>query len=721
MTPIVMRFLDLFSIFAIVQIVLGHAIPGIGSIGKQIASRENKDNLMQTIYDSLTIEETDFIESHLKNLTSVKGDKCAQCKNRIRYGQSLLKNQPDKQHLISLTLFKYCILQNEGKESKCDNVDFFVTTTEDSSELELGEFNSGLHGNKGINFFDNDFIQVLKLFNTSSEIDLEYYCYFKNSKACDLPDLPDIDSLYNFDAKWPAKEAKHHTEPLYSNGNKDRFNVLHISDFHLQSRYQVGSESNCTAGICCLPESYNADLKGKYSNFTDTYYKLEPSLKAKQEIEYSFYPYAHYDNNTYIKGDYYDFPKYRGYNYNNLPATSFGAYKCDSPELLLNNSLTSISKSHLENKFEFAIFTGDLVDHDPLHCDAETTKYEEIQNFKLMKHYLDKIPVYPSLGNHDTFPYAQLSPMKYNYNNLYQWNVDLMSDLWISNGWLPKNQSSFMKSHYSGFSTVTDRGLKVIALNSNCYYPSNNWAYINLLEEPDLFGQWQFLIDELVESESQNQRVWIMAHVPSSSDALPIQSQIFAKIVERFSPYTIANIFYGHTHRDQFHIYYSSNSSDTKEIEDVVNMSWVSQSITPLTENNPSWRYYEVEDESFNIMDSYNYYTQLNETFTNNGEEPDWTFEYSARKSFDPNNDWPTSSPLNGTFWHKYVLENLKNQSDVEFNQYYIDLQYRMSPYVPKCANGTELSKDCYLENWCVVSTYTSQQFIDCKAKANKR
>ena len=131
-------------------------------------------------------------------------------------------------------------------------------------------------------------------------------------------------------------------------------------------------------------------------------------------------------------------------------------------------------------------------------------------------------------------------------------------------------------------------------------------------------------------------------------DTLPIASRIFGKIVERFSPYTIANIFVGHTHKDRFLILYSSNSS--QEVEDIINMTWNVQSVSPLTRLNPGWRYYEVENESFNIINSYNYYTLLNETFVNGGAEPVWKFEYSARDLYDPEGTWPARAPLNATF-----------------------------------------------------------------------
>ena len=147
---------------------------------------------------------------------------------------------------------------------------------------------------------------------------------------------------------------------------------------------------------------------------------------------------------------------------------------------------------------------------------------------------------------------------------------------------------------------------------------------------------------------------------------MPLPSKLYAEIVERFSPYTIAGIFFGHTHLDQFEILYAGSGSEAKTIENVLNVGWISQAVTPWVENNPSWRYYTVDKKTFSIMDSFNFYTNLNETFSNNGLEPVWRFEYSAREAY--NITWPVTSPLNGTYWHK-VAEKVK--TSVEYRQLY--------------------------------------------------
>lgn len=709
-----MKLSSVFFAAIAVPSVLAHTVNNIDSLRKQVEARSVPyGSILDNTLQALSIEDQDFMDKNLLSLSKYNGTKCEKCHNKIKFAKNLIQNNPDKQHLVTLMLYEYCLTLNKNVDTKCEFVDFFVTTnTFDTrvSNAATGPTGAG-NGATSIDFFDNDFLQLIKYINTTSNLTLDYYCYFKGG-YCDLPDTPELDTIIDLESMWPEKKEEYTEQPNYD-GDQELFNVLHVSDFHNELRYQVGAEANCSQGLCCLPESYNTELTTSSYNFTLVYEKAGAS---SDDIDLSFYPHARYNdkNETYTGGEFYDFPLYRGWNWAHTPAATFGQYQCDPPEVMLNNSLYHISNSSQENNYEFSIFTGDIVDHDVLHCDANVTKWAEIRSYNIMKHYLNKIPIFPTLGNHDTFPYGQLAPQKFHnttFNeSVYHWNEAAMADLWISNGWLDDAEKQNMTKHYAAFSTVTDRGLKVISLNSNCYYQKNLYAYIDVENEPDLFGQWEFLIDELVESEEQGQRVWILAHIPAGdTDALPIQSNIFAKIVERFSPYTIANIFYGHTHRDQFKILYS----DTNSLEPV-NMAWVSQAITPLGPANPSWRYYEVEDKSFNIINAYNYYSRLNETWVNGDQEPTWQYEYSPREAYDPEGNWPSNAPLNATFWDEFVLQRLRNQLDIEFNQLYTNYLYRNNPYVPSCDNSSSITDDCYEDNYCYNAAFRVDEYYKC-------
>ncbi|CAK9437349.1 uncharacterized protein LODBEIA_P17270 [Lodderomyces beijingensis] len=689
--------------------VTAHTIPGHSSLQSQRLSKRGDLGAAEQIYQNLSPEETDFINVHIKNLTDATGYWCDKCVNRLKYAKYLVETYPTQEHLVTLLLYKDCV--QEKSVSMCQFAEFFISTDSSNHEAFDDKYNSGVTSTSGVSFYDNDFLNVIKNFNLSSELDMEYYCFYRYG-TCGLPQTPDVEQLFNLSSWWPAKDPKYDNPPTYKN-NSERFNVAHISDFHIQD-YHVGAESNCTESPCGEPYSFSKDLPGSDYNFTTYYKNIDPSIDT---FNFSFYPDARYENSTYIKGDYYDFPRYRGYNYVNAPATPFGGYLSDSPELLVNSSLLEVAKLHESKNFELLLFTGDMVNHAGSHIGPNTTKQEEIKGFNLIKNYLGNIPIMPSLGNHDAWPYAQVAPLKYDRQNEYQYNIDEMVDLWINNDWFDEKNATELKQHYTGFSYVTNRGLKIIALNSNTYYVANLWTYINQSTEGDLFGNWKFLIDELSESEAKGQRVWIMAHVPpGNDDVLPIQSRIFGKIVERFSPYTIASLFYGHTHRDEFSILYSSNTTAADGVaSEVVNMAWIAQSVSPFTNFNPSFKWYEVEHESFNIINAYNHYTQLNLTFNNGGEEAQWQMEYSARDFYDTNKDWPTDAPLNGTFWHNFVAQRLWNTSDVAFSQKYTDMKYRLSPFTPNCTGGDgKVSDQCFNDNNCFINFY-SDNTINCK------
>ena len=77
---------------------------------------------------------------------------------------------------------------------------------------------------------------------------------------------------------WSLEKQPHHYFPPNYTNNSEILNVLHLSDVHIQLRYQLETESNCTSDPCAVPESYNEELPGKDYNFTDYYRHFNPDL-----------------------------------------------------------------------------------------------------------------------------------------------------------------------------------------------------------------------------------------------------------------------------------------------------------------------------------------------------------------------------------------------------------------------------------------------------------
>lgn len=172
-------------------------------------------------------------------------------------------------------------------------------------------------------------------------------------------------------------------------------------------------------------------------------------------------------------------------------------------------------------------------------------------------------------------------------------------------------------------------------------------------------------------------KVWIIGHVLSGydgADPLPNPSALFYSIVRRFSPATIAGIFFGHTHEDQLMVYYdysatSMSSSGMRNTTDIdytspLNVGFIGPSVTPLSGNNAGWRMYQVDSKTFSVVNHQTYYANMSES--NSWTTPEWQFEYDARQIYDMGNNWGENDPLNATFWNGVTMNMLANASLVE-------------------------------------------------------
>ena len=290
-------------------------------------------------------------------------------------------------------------------------------------------------------------------------------------------------------------------------------NVLHLSDWHLDPRYDIGSEANCSQYLCCRPYSTNTEL-------------------------------------------------HTGVNNASVQASRFGYLYCDSPPDLALSSFATMDQFFNKSDISFTIFTGDIVSHDN---DDQLSKayieYEEQVTYEVFKAEMGKSPIYPTLGNHDSLPEAYNTPNNIfpganGINNALAWNYELLSSLWLADGWINSSEADYAATHYGAYVQQAAPGLRIISINSDFWYVDNVFNYFNFTN-PDQSGILSFLASELEACEAAGQRAWIIAHVLSGYDgtnALPNPSALFQSIVLRFSPATIAGVFFGHTHEDQIQV-----------------------------------------------------------------------------------------------------------------------------------------------------------------------
>ncbi|KAJ3845321.1 sphingomyelin phosphodiesterase [Lentinula raphanica] len=452
---------------------------------------------------------------------------------------------------------------------------------------------------------------------------------------------------------WFAK-PKPDPLPAPKTPSGKRLKVLHLSDFHLDPRYSTGSEASCSSGLCCRANNFN---------------KTSPDSPV-------------------------------------FPAPRFGTYSCDSPYALILAALEAIPvlTDTKDAEFDFMLFTGDLVSHDPENeLSREFVEYSETVLYDLFKRTLLSGPVYATLGNHDSYNQAQGSPNSLDAPgaNQFSWNYDHVSALWEHEGWLNGSAVQTAKTHYAAYSVQRSDGLKVISLNTNLWYRSNYFSYINMTN-PDVSGMLRMLTDELQESEDAGERVWIIGHVLSGWDGtnpLLNPTNLFYQIVDRYSPHVIANIFWGHTHEDQHSIFYTNNATNISA-ETALAQAWIGPSITPLTNLNSGFRVYEVDSATFEIMDAFTWKSDVNafpELDSQIEFGPTYAFEYSTREVYGQNiTGWTDSDPLNATWWH-LVTEAMEadNSLVTTFNNF----QGKESVLSPSCTGDCATAKICYIRS----------------------
>ncbi|KAF9326023.1 hypothetical protein BGZ91_002137, partial [Linnemannia elongata] len=189
---------------------------------------------------------------------------------------------------------------------------------------------------------------------------------------------------------FPKPKPAFAVAPTHSGNTID---ILHLSDWHVDDKYEPGAEADCNRPLCCR----------KYDDSP-----LTPKRKA----------------------------------------SSWGDYKCDSPVKLGVDLLKFVPKVA---NVSFSILTGDVPPHDIWLQNRESVIKEEDAAYKTMA---DGLPtkVYPTVGNHEAGP-TNLFPTKASGGDI-QWLYDSLADDWSR--WLPADAVKAVKSYGAYTTYVAD-------------------------------------------------------------------------------------------------------------------------------------------------------------------------------------------------------------------------------------------------------------------------
>jgi sphingomyelin phosphodiesterase len=407
--------------------------------------------------------------------------------------------------------------------------------------------------------------------------------------------------------------------------------VAHFSDTHVDLSYESGSNYNCKKPICCRPYTA-ADAPGNTST----------------------------------------------------PCGPYGNTKCDAPLGLEESMFASIQG--LSAAPAFSIYTGDVVAHDIWLVDQAEVLTDLDATYSRMAG-LGK--VFAAIGNHDTAPVNDLPtsnvPSQFSANWTYQ---ALASDFTNLSGDMAAQSAENYGSYSSVFSGTFGTDLRVISYNSIFYYIDNFWAYEDpMLYDPD--GQFTWLINELQEAETAGQRVWLIAHVPTgTADHFHDYSHYFDQIVQRYEA-TIAALFYGHTHIDQFQISYSNYSNQAYDTATAI--GYIMPSLTP-TSGPPAYRIYDVDPKTFGVLDYTVYIANISDPTYQSG--PTWQKYYSAKETYGALLSPPVTDPtaeLTPAFWHNVTA--VFESNDSAFQAYWA--RQSRGYAVSSCTGGCQTKAIC--------------------------
>lgn len=354
-----------------------------------------------------------------------------------------------------------------------------------------------------------------------------------------------------------------------------RSRVLFLTDIHWDQEYAPGSAADCKDPLCCRNDSGLPSWRRREAGYWGTY------------------------------------------------------SKCDLPLHTVEHLLEHLAKN---GPWDWVYWTGDI----PAHNVWSQTRTQQLSELTVIsrlihKHLGPNVTVYPAIGNHESTPVNSFPPPFIRGNKSTEWLYNAMAEEWAP--WLPETALKTLR--YGGFYTLEIQpGLRVVSLNMNFCAQENFWLMINAT---DPANQLQWLVQVLQSSEDKGEKVHIIGHIPPGL-CLGSWSWNYYHIVNRYES-TIAGQFFGHTHTDEFQMFY-----DEETLTRPLSVAFVAPSVTTYVNLNPGYRAYILDGNYSNssrmVLDHETYI--LNLTEANHRPEapwspdpnPKWTLLYRATEAY---------------------------------------------------------------------------------------
>jgi sphingomyelin phosphodiesterase len=180
-----------------------------------------------------------------------------------------------------------------------------------------------------------------------------------------------------------------------------------------------------------------------------------------------------------------------------LPAGKWGDYACDPPLNIVNATLAFAASLPTD----FVLFTGDSPPHDVWNQSVQYNMNTLSYIMELLQLHFPTVPVFPSVGNHDTFPCDQFA---LNQTDIYTSIATIWSRFLPPSAIETVTQGAF-------YSTLVRPGLRAIALNSMWGDPINFWVSLGNVTNKH---ERNFVQSELQNARQNKEKVIFLGHIP---------------------------------------------------------------------------------------------------------------------------------------------------------------------------------------------------------------
>eukprot|EP00667_Euglena_gracilis_P007799 EG_transcript_7881 len=348
----------------------------------------------------------------------------------------------------------------------------------------------------------------------------------------------------------------------------------------------------------------------------------------------------------------------------------FGKFGCDSPERLIRSTIAA-AKTALPNP-AFIVITGDFVRHGANQMpNSNATTVAVVANLTwwLVDAFGNSTPVLahhflPALGNNDVEPdYEVEVPPGGNLSNWLaspspltsgsgDYFLQHLADVW--QGVLPDTaRDTFRLGGFYSFEVVS--GLFILSLNTLVYSP---YHVPDSMQLDDPYGQFQWMGDTLKSVRQQGGMVYIIGHIPPMKDSfgltlLWVDKYItkYLTIVQNYSD-VVKGQLYGHVHSDEFRTFPAQSGLQYP--------MFIVGAVTPIYTSNPSFRIWNYDTNTKELLDYTAWYADLNAT--NATQALQWGPMYDARQLFGLRNlsnrelrGLASRLSTNDTLWQAYV------------------------------------------------------------------